>query len=65
MPDERRTELEIRSEIALERDQLVVAVADLRAGIDGKRRSATIVGAVLAAGLAARTAFKVVRRLSR
>ena len=65
MPDDRRTELEIRSEIALERERLVEAVADLRAGIGAKRRSATIAAAVLAAGLAARTALKVVRRLSR
>ena len=65
MPDDRRTEQEIRSEIAAEREQLVGAIADLRAGIGAKRTSAAIVGAVLAAGLTAAAAFKVVRRLSR
>ena len=65
MPDDRRTEQEIRLEIAAEREQLVGAVADLRAGIDAKRRSAAIVGAVLAAGVTAAVALKIARRLSR
>ncbi len=66
MPDDRRTELEIRSEIAAwSGSGSSEAVADLRAGIGAKRRSATIAGAVLAAGLAAGAALKVVRRFSR
>jgi hypothetical protein len=63
VPDDRRTEGEIRIEITTEREQLVRALADLREGIKAMRRPAAIVGATLAAGLAAVAAFKVIRRL--
>ncbi len=63
MPGERRTEEEIRREIAAERDQLAAALANLRAGIDEKRRPAVAAVGALVAGLAAMAALKVVRRL--
>ncbi len=63
MPGDRRSEEEIRREIAAEREQLADALADLREGIDGKRRLATVVGGALAAGLGAVVAAKLVRRL--
>ncbi len=62
MPGDRRTEEEIRREIATERDQLADALADLREGIDEKRRPAVAAAGALAAGLAAIAAVKVVRR---
>lgn len=63
MPGDRRADADIRREITTEREQLAAALADLREGIDAKRRFAAVVGGVLAAGLAAAAAFKVVRRL--
>ena len=63
MSAERRTELDIRRELATEREQLAAALADLRAGIAEKRRFAAVVGGALAAGVAAATALAVVRRL--
>ncbi len=63
MPGERRTEEEIRREIAAERDQLADALANLREGIDDKRRPAVAVVGALAAGIAAMAALKIVRRL--
>ena len=65
MPADRRTEQEIRREISVEREQLVGAIADLRAGISAKRRSAAVVSAMVAAGLAARAALEVARRRRR
>ena len=65
MATERRTEAEIRQEIATERDQLASAVADLRVGVDAKRRVAATVGGVVAAGLATAVALRLVRRLRR
>lgn len=63
MPAERRTEEEIRREIVAERNQLAGALADLREGIDEKRRPAVAAVGALAAGLAAMAALKIVRRL--
>jgi hypothetical protein len=63
VPSDHRTEEEIRREITTEREQLADALADLREGIDAKRRPAVVVGGVLAAALAAAVAIKVVRRL--
>ena len=60
---ERRTDEQIRSEIASERAELVEALADLRAGVDGKRRMAAAVAGSLAVATAALTAVKVGRRL--
>ena len=64
MSSSRRTDEEIRREIATEREQLGDALADLRAGIDGKRRLAAIVGSALATGIAATAAVKLVRRFT-
>ena len=63
MPDDRRTEGEIRLEITTEREQLVRALADLREGIKAMERPAAVAGASLGAGLTAVAAFKVIRRL--
>ncbi len=65
MLGERRTEEEIRREIATERAGLEGALAALREGIDAKRRPAAVVSVALAAGLAAATTIKVVRLLRR
>ena len=51
MPGERRSEEEIRHEIAAERDRLAEALAELRGGIDEKRRLAAFLGLVLAFAL--------------
>lgn len=63
MPSNRRTDEDIRREIATEREQLAGSLADLREGVEAKRRPATVVAGVLAAALATAVAFKVVRRL--
>lgn len=63
MPAERRTDQQIRLEIATEREQLASALADLRAGIDEKRKLAAVVGGVVVAGVAAAAAVTAVRRL--
>ena len=62
MPAEKRTEEDIRREIAGERDELVSAIADLRASVAAKRKSATVVGGAMATGLAALLASRIVRR---
>jgi hypothetical protein len=49
--DEPRTDANIRSEISAEREQLVDALADLREGIEAKRRHAAALGMLIAAGL--------------
>jgi hypothetical protein len=64
VPDDRRTEQAIRGEIAVEREQLASALADLREGIESKRRPAAIIGGALAAGLAALATVKVIRGLT-
>ena len=65
MPAERRTEAQLRGEITTEREQLVSAIADLREGINAQRKTAEIVGAVVATGVAAITALKVIHKLRR
>ncbi len=62
MASDRRTDEEIRREIASEREQLADSLADLRKAIDDKRALATVVGGALAAGLASTVAVKVLRR---
>ena len=64
MPSDHRTHGEILREITTEREQLADALADLREGIDAKRRPAAVVGVILVAALAAAVTMKVVRRLS-
>ena len=61
MQGDRRTEEEIRNEIATERQQLADALADLRKGIGAKRRPAVIALAGLAALLVVAVAVKVLR----
>jgi hypothetical protein len=63
VPSERRTEEDIRREIAGEREQLLDAVADLRNGLAAKRRTATLAGGALVASIAAAAALRVARRL--
>ena len=61
MQGDGRTEEEIRSEIATEREQLATALADLREGISAKRKLAVLVLAALGALLALAVAAKVIR----
>ncbi len=61
MQGDGRTEEEIRSEIATEREQLATALADLREGISAKRKLAVLVLAGLGALLALVVAVKVIR----
>ena len=63
MAHEPRTDEDIRSEITTEREGLVDALADLREGIEKKRRLAVVAGTLIAAGLAAGTSVKTIRRL--
>jgi hypothetical protein len=62
MTVERRTDEDIRREISAERDQLVEALAELRQGIEAKRRLAVALGTFVVAGLATAASVKVVRR---
>jgi hypothetical protein len=58
---DRRTEEEIRREIATERQQLEDALADLRKSIAAKRRPAVLALAALATLLAVVVAVKLLR----
>lgn len=60
---EPRTDEDIRSEITAERQRLIDALADLREGIEKKRRLAVFAGTLIAAGLATGTSVKTIRRL--
>jgi hypothetical protein len=60
---DRRPEEEIRREIASEREALVSALADLRQGVDEKRKLAAVVGGALTAAFAAVAALRLGRRL--
>jgi hypothetical protein len=60
---ERRTNEQIRGEIAAEREQLAEALTDLRARIQSKRRLATATATLAAASLAAAASIKLVRRV--
>jgi hypothetical protein len=62
VPAERRTDQDIRGEIATEREQLVEALADLRQSIDDKRRPAAVVGGALAAAVTAGVLVKIAQR---
>jgi hypothetical protein len=62
---ERRSSEDIRRELAAERDQLADALADLRGGMQARRRSAALGGGALAVALGAAAALRVVRRLRR
>ena len=53
MAGDRRSETEIRREIAAEREQLTVAIAELRSAVGDRRRVAAAAGSALATGLAA------------
>ena len=63
MASERRSEEEIRREIASEREELVRALADLRMSVESKRKVATVVAGTIAAGLTASAAIKAMRRM--
>lgn len=63
MPTERRSVGEIREEIATERAQLEEALAELRKGIDAKRKPATVLVGALSAVLAAVVVRKFAQRL--
>ncbi len=63
MPAERRTVEQIRLDMASERAQLERALADLRAGLEARRKPATRAGGLLAAGLAALVTVKTARRI--
>jgi hypothetical protein len=66
VPDEpRRTDVEIRGEIATERAQLVTAIDDLRAGVESKKKVAGVVAGAVAAAMTAATVATIVRRLRR
>ena len=63
MASERRSEEEIRREIASEREELVRALADLRKSVESKRRAAAVAAGTIAAGLAASGAIEAMRRV--
>ena len=59
MPGERRTDEQIRSEIATERELLADSLDDLRAGVAEKRRLAIAAAAAVGAGVATAAAVKI------
>lgn len=63
MAAEPRTDEQIRSEIAAEREQLAAALDDLRAGVRSKRRLATLAASLVAALFAVLASLRVRRRL--
>jgi hypothetical protein len=63
VPGKRRSAEEIRLEIASEREQLEVALADLRKGVDATRRPASLLAGALAVTLATLMVVKASRRL--
>ena len=65
MAAERRSIEEIRAEIASERGQLELALADLRRALEAKRRPAAAAGGLLVTGLLAAVTAKTVRRFRR
>jgi hypothetical protein len=62
VPAERRTDEQIRGEIATEREQLVAAIGDLREGVAAKKKIAVAAGAAAGAGVAAAAIVSIVRR---
>ena len=65
MPAERRTDEQIRGEIATEREQLVAAIGDLREDVAAKKKIAVAAAAAVGAGVAAAAVVSIVRRLTR
>jgi hypothetical protein len=65
VPSERRSQEEIRREIALERDRLAEALDDVREGIASKRRAAVAVGGTIVAVLGVVAATRLARHLTR
>ena len=61
MAAERRSEEQIRREIAAERQQLADSIADLRASVAAKKRPAVRAAGLVAAGAAALVALKIAR----
>ena len=61
----RRSEEEIRGELAVERQRLVESVADLRASVEAKKRPAARAAGAVAAGAAALLALKIARAIRR
>jgi hypothetical protein len=59
---ERRTEADLRADIAFEREQLVRALRDLRADVAAKRRVAALAGLAAAVGVVVAGAVRA-RRL--
>ena len=57
-----RTDEQIRSDIATEREQLVLALGDLRNGVRAKRRLAVAAGTLVATGLAIAASLRIARR---
>lgn len=60
---ERRTDADIRADIASEREQLVRALTDLREDVAAKRKPATLVGGLVVAGIALAVLRAIARRL--
>lgn len=59
---ERRTDADIRADIAAEREQLVRALSDLRADVSAKRRAAALAGAAAGAGVVLAFVLRARRR---
>lgn len=64
MSSEARTIEEIRGEIASERAELEQSLADFRAGLEAKRKPATVVVGVLVVAVATLGIARVVRRIA-
>ena len=62
MAGDRRSDEEIRREIAAEREHLAAALADLRASTGDRRRLAALAAGPLAAGLGLAALRRAVRR---
>jgi signal transduction histidine kinase len=58
---ERRSEEEIRREIAAERQQLADSITDLRASVAAMKRPAVRAAGLVAAGVAAMVALRIAR----
>ena len=65
MPAERRSDEQIRSEIATEREALADSLDDLRASIAEKKKLAAVSAAAIGAGVAAAAVVSIVRRRGR
>jgi hypothetical protein len=60
---ERRTDVQIRREIASEREQLVSALGDLRAAVEGKRKMMMAGAGAVGTAAAAGVVLKLARRI--